>query len=171
MKKIAPSLLLLTSVLALGATVFSQKEFEKYKPRTLAEIPLVNREATDDILRKAKLEEKQDFISKDPFYSRSKVEFTGRQRPVSTEHEELIKIWSKLQRVDKKITSLYENEFLFKEGDKEYWIPVQKPVGEAMLKELKANDMIILFVLHVGGRKAAMKNDFEWLFLSTTYGK
>lgn len=173
MKKIFYFLTLSVFVLTLCGTAFSQKskEFDKYKSRTLAEIPLINREATDGILSKAKLEEKHDFISSDLLHSRARVEFTGQQRPISASHQEMIKMWSKLKNTSKKIMSLYENEFLFKEGDKEYWIPVQKPVEDAMLKELKVNDMITLFVIHVGGRKAAMAKDFEWLFLSTTYDK
>jgi hypothetical protein len=166
-------LLSLTLVLTFCATALSQKaeKPDKYKSRTLAEIPLINREATDAILRKAKLDEKHDFISFDPFYSRVKVEFAGQQRPVSPEHRELMKMWSKLQNVGKKTMSLYESEFLFKEGGREYWIPVQKKVAEAILKELRANDMITLFVVHVGGRKAALKSDFEWLFLSSAFEK
>ena len=173
MKKTLYFLTLSSFVLALCGTAFSQKgkEFEKYKSRTLAEIPLVNREATDRPLSKAKLDEKHDFISSDLLHSRASVEFTGQKRPISTSHQEMIKMWMKLKNTSKKIMSLYENEFLFKEGDQEYWIPVQKPVEEAMLKELKVNDMITLFVIYVGGRKAAMAKNFEWLFLSTTYDK
>lgn len=173
MKKINLFLILLTLVLTLCSTAFSQKEknSDKYKSRTLTDIPLINRANTDEILRKTKLEEKTDFISFDLFHSRVKVQFTGQQRPLSQDHQEMIKMWGKLQNIGKKQTSLYENEFLFKEGDKEYWIPVQKKVAEAMLKEIKADDMITLFVIHVGGRKASMKKDYEWLFLSTAFEK
>jgi len=173
MKKIKLFLIVLSLVLTLCGAAFPQKEknLDKYKSRTLAGIPLINREATDKILREAKLEEKHDFISYDLLYSRVKVQFTGQPRAVSQSHQEMIKMWGKLQKVSKKMTSLYENEFLFREGDKEYWIPVQKKVEEVMLKEIKANDMITLFVVHVGGRKAEMAKDYDWLFLSTAFEK
>ena len=173
MKKINQFLLSLTIILMFCSVAFPQKEknLDKYKSRTLAEIPLINREATDRILTKTKLEEKTAFISYDLLYSRVRVEFTGQQRAVSQEHQDLIKTWSKLQKIGKKVTSLYENEFLFKEGAREYWIPVQKQVEEALLKDVKANDMITLFVVHVGGSKAAMAKDYEWLFLSTEFAK
>jgi hypothetical protein len=173
MKKINRFLILPAFVLLCCGVAFPQKDknFDKYKSRTLAEIPLINREATDKILRDSKLEEKHDFISFDLLYSRARVEFTGQQRAVSPNHQELIKLWGKLQDIGKKTTSLYENEFLFMEGDREYWIPVQKKVEEAMLKEIKANDMMTLFVVHVGGRKAAMTKDYEWLFLATAFAK
>jgi hypothetical protein len=166
-------LLALTVALKFCATAFAQKteKLDKYKSRTLAEIPALNREATDAILRQAKIDEKHGFISYDPFYARVKVEYAGQRRPLTPVHLELMKTWSKLQNVGKKTVSLYENEFLFKEGAKEYWIPVQKKVEEGILKELKANDMITLFVVHVGGSKAAMAKDFEWLFLSNSFEK
>ena len=173
MKKNNLSLFLLALVLTLCSTAFSQKQknSDKYKSRTLAQIPLINRASTDEILRKTKLEDKTDFISYDFLYSRVSVKFTGQQRTVSQDHQEIMKMWSKLQNISKKTTSLYENEFLFRESDREYWIPVQKKVEEAMLKEIKADDMITLFVIHVGGRKAAMAKDYEWLFLSTAFEK
>lgn len=165
-------LLLLTAFISLfSLAVFSQKDSEKYKPRTLAEIPLINRETTDKILSRTKLEDKTDFISFELLHSRIKAEFTGQQRVIPQSRQEMIKMWGKLQNISKKITSLYENEFLFKEGNKEYWIPVQKKVEESILKEIKANDMITLFVIHVGGRKEAMSKDYDWLFLSTAWEK
>ena len=173
MKKTIQLLLLLTFVLIFCATVFSQKDKEqnKYKYRTLSEITMLNRENTAEILRKSKIEEKNDFISFDLFYSRVRLQFIGNPRPVSSDHKELIKTWTKLQNVDEKITNLYENEFLFKECDKEYWIPMQKKVGEAILKEVKTDNMITLFVINIGGRRAAMSKEYDWLFLSTEFEK
>ena len=164
-------LLLSALVLIFCSAAFSQKdnELNKYKFRTLSEITRLNREATDDILRKSKLEERQDFISFDLYYSRVRGKFIGSSRPISSDHKDLIKTWGKLQNVDQKITSLYEYEFLFKECDKEYWIPLQKKVSETIVKKAKANDMITLFVVHVGGRKAAMSKEYDWLFLLTAF--
>lgn len=173
MKKNNQFLLLASLVLIFCSATFSQKDNElgKYKFRTLSEITLLNREATDAILRKSKLEEKQDFIGFDLFYSRARAQFTGSSRPISSDHKDLIRTWEKLQNVDRKVTSLYENEFLFKECDKEYWIPMQRKVSENILKEAKVNDMITLFVIHIGGRKAAMSKEYDWLFLSTAFEK
>ena len=148
-----------------------RRDLEKYKLRTLSDILVINSETTDDILRKTKLEDKSDFISFDLFYSRVRVEFTGKNRSLSTDHKDLIKTWSKLQRTGEKTIKLYEDEFLFKENGSEYWIPVQKKVGDAMLQELKPDDIITLFVIHVGGRKAAMSREYDWLFLSIQFVK
>lgn len=173
MKKYTRYFLLSVMVLTLYSTAFSQKgkEWEKYKYRTLTEITMINRETTDNILRQTKLEEKTDFIGSDLFYSRARVRFTGNLRPISPDHRDLIKTWAKLQNVDSKMINLYENEILFKDCDKEYWIPVPIKPGEAMTKELKPNEMLTLFVVHIGGRKAQMANDYDWLFLTTGFEK
>ena len=173
MKKINRFLLLSALIPVFCSVVFSQKDKErdKYKYRTLSEITMFNRESTDEILRKSKPEERQDFIGLDLFYSRVRVQFIGNSRPISPDHKDLIKTWVKLQNIDQKITNLYENEFLFRECSEEYWIPMQNKVSEAILKQVKANDMITLFVVHVGGRKAAMSKEYDWLFLSTEFEK
>lgn len=173
MKKIIWFLLLLALVGMFYSTAFSQKDkaLDKYKHRTLLEITAFNHANTDEILRKSKLEDQQDFIGVDFFYSRVRVQYLGTPRPISPDHKDLIRTWAKLQNVDQKITSLYEDEFLFKECDKEYWIPMQKKVGEDVLKEIKAKDMITLFVIHVGGRKARMSKEYDWLFLSIEFEK
>ena len=173
MKERSRFLLLSAFVLIFCSAVFPQKDndLNKYKFRTLSEITMINREATDNILLKAKLEEKHDFIGSDLFYSRARVRFLGDSRPISLDHRDLIKTWAKLQNVDSKMVNLYENEFLFKDCDKAYWIPVQKNVSETLLKKVKLNEMISLFVVHVGGRKAAMSREYDWLFLSTAFEK
>lgn len=165
MKKFSQFILVFTFLLIFSIPAFSQnnKDESKYKHRTLLEITNLNREATDDILQKSKPEEKHDFISFDLFYSKVRLQFIGNSRPISQEHKDLITTWAKLQNVDKKITSLYE--------EKEYWIPMQKKVYESLSKQTKMNDMLTLFVIHVGGRKAAMSKEYNWLFLSTAFEK
>ncbi|MBC7901691.1 MAG: hypothetical protein H7070_16750 [Saprospiraceae bacterium] len=165
--------LALLSILAFQSFAFSQEQSSsnKYKPRTLSEIIELNRKATDGILKTAKLEEKNGFIGIDPFYSKVRVEYIGTPRPISDNHLGLITTWSKLQQVNKKFTRLYETEYLFKEGDAEYWIPLQKQIAESMNNELKLGDALTLFVIYVGAEKEKNSKQFESLFLSTAYEK
>ena len=71
------------------STISAQKEsnLDKYKYRTLAEIVTFNKDSTDEILKKSELEEKNDFIGADLFYSRVWVQFIGDERPLSDDHE------------------------------------------------------------------------------------
>ncbi len=164
-------LLLLTIALVGPAFVFAQKDksLDKYKPRTLAEIAAISRKNTEQLLAKTKIGERSDFISLDLFYSRVRLQFLGDVRPLAADHRDLMKTWSKLQNVGKKTTDLYEEEFLFKEGERQYWIPMQKKIGEGLRQEIAPGETTTLFVIHVGGRTAAMSPQFEWLFLSVGY--
>lgn len=160
-------------LILLQSSAFSQKKssFDKYKERSLSEIIELNREGTDQILRKAKIDEQHGFIGIDPFYSKARLQYVGTPRPISPTHQSLIKTWSKLQRVDKKFTSLYENEYLFKEGETEYWIPVQKPGSDRIEADLRSGEMVTLFVIYVGGQKEKNIEDFSSLFLSIAFEK
>lgn len=173
MKKINCFLLYFVFLALFSATAFAQKDKEqnKYKQRTLAELGMFNREYTAENRRKSKMEEKFDFISADPFYSKTRLQFTGSWRPISQDSKDLMRMWGKLLNVDKKFVSLYETELLFKEGDEEFWIPTQKKVSEKIFAEVKTNDMITLYVINIGGRKAAMAKEYSWLYVSTAFEK
>jgi hypothetical protein len=168
-------LYLLSFILLIGfySTTFSQETspWEKYKFRTLSEIIKLNEAGLAQGKELPKLADQWDFISADLFHSQARVTFAGASRPISTIHQELIKHWGTSLRIDQKTLDLYENEYLFKECEKEFWIPVQKQVSEFFPKELKPNDMITLFVIHVGGRKEKNIKEFDWLFLSTEFEK
>lgn len=166
-------MLVISFILLFYSFVFPQKESDLkiFKQRTLLEVTLFNRENTDDILKRTKLEDKTDFIGVDLFHSRARVQFIGNPRIISASHQEVIKIWRKLQHIDEKAVSFYEKEFLFKECDKEYWIPVPKKVGESLEKNLKSGEMVTLFVIHLGGRKEPNVKDFEWIFLANGFEK
>lgn len=164
-------LLTLFSIFLFSSFALSQKrsDKDKYKSRSLGEIIALNRDGTDQILKTAKISDRHGFIGIDLFYSKVRLKYIGLPRPISKEHQGLVKNWEKLQKVDKKFIALYENEFLFKEGDAEYWIPVQKALGEHLVENLKSNDLINLFVVYVGAFKAQDVKDFSSLFLITGY--
>jgi hypothetical protein len=150
---------------------WSQKEWDKYKYRTLAEIISFNRDSTEKILKTAKLDEKQDFIGADLFYSRIRLEYIGTPRTISTNHRDLITLWARLQNIDQKVVELYESEVLVKECGVEYWIPIQKKIADDNLKKLKSGEMVTLFVIYVGERKDVGVMKLDHLFLSTAIEK
>ena len=164
---------LIFAVVFFSSATFSQNQVnaDKYKPRTLAEVVDLNRVGTDPILKKAKLEERQGFIGIDPYFSKAKVQFLGKSRPLSSEHSGLISNWKKLQRVDKKFVSLYENEYLFKEVDIEYWIPLQKEMAISLEQNVKSGETVALFVIYVGAEKESNVSQFSSLFLATAFEK
>ncbi len=104
-----------------------------------------------------------------PFYSAIRVEYTGKSRAISSERLNLFSVWQKSLGVDAKVLTLLESEYLFKECDKEYWIPVQKQVAAYFPKELKIGDKITLYLMAVGGVK--VNNDWESVFLTNEFKK
>lgn len=168
------SLLFMLFILLAGQpAVFSQKQVkaDRYKSRTLADVIDLNREGTDQILKKSKLEDQQGFIGIEPFYSKTTVQYIGSPRPISTEHQGLINHWTKLQRVDKNFVNLYEKECLFKEGETEYWIPVQKELEKSLSETVRSGEFVNLFVIYVGAEKARNMPTFSSLFLATAFEK
>ncbi len=163
-------LFVLSIVWSCHGVVISQKASpDKYTSRTLFDVVELNREGTDQILKKAKLEDRHGFIGIDPFYSKARVQYIGTPRPISSMHQGLMKNWAKLQGVDKKFSSLYEKEYLFKEGDVEYWIPVQKDTSVIINEKLKSGEMLNLYVIYVGAQKEPDDKSFKSLFLSTAF--
>ena len=166
MKKIFSALLLTFAFTLISQTVFAQGfPYQEYKTRTLSELVEM-----DSDVRKIDYEDKKGIlIHAKPFYSAIRVEYTGKSRAISSEKMNLFKLWQGSLGVDAKILTLLENEYLFKECDKEYWIPVQKQVAAYFPKELKDGDRITLYLMAVGGVK--VKDEWDFVFLISEFQK
>jgi hypothetical protein len=123
----------------------------------------------EDINDSEHVQNKGFLINAKPYYSAVRVEFADKSRPISPARLNLIKSWQGTLGIDAKILTLLENEFLFKECDKEYWIPVQKQVAAYFPKELKKGDRITLYLMVVGGVKS--NNGLEGVFLTNEFKK
>jgi hypothetical protein len=55
-----------------------------------------------------------------------------------------------LRTDDKKLAALYEREYLYKEGEDEYWLPTQAPITKYFDKELKPGDKLDLYLISTG---------------------
>lgn len=160
--------LLLTAILSVfSQTIYSQGfPYQEYKTRTLSELI----EMGSDV-KKTDLEDKQGIlIQAKPFYSAIRVEYTGKSRTISSEKINLFKIWQGSLGINAKVLTLLQDEYLFKECDQEYWIPVQKQVAAYFPKELKSGDRITLYLMAVGGVKVK-KNDWDFVFLTNEFKK
>lgn len=161
-------------LLIFSSTIFSQKnksDLDIYKFRTLSEVINFNKQTTDEMLKKTKLEDESAFIGIDLFHSRVRVQYIGKPRPISESHKEMMATWSRLQNIDSKIVKSYETEILVRECDKEYWIPIQAVVGKDFLKKIKIGEMVTIYAVHLGGKKEKMASEYDWLFLASTFEK
>jgi hypothetical protein len=161
-------ILALALILMLNASALSQKS-KKYPVRTLEQIISLNRDGTDQVFAKATLDEPHEFIGIDPMNSMVKLQLVEGPRTISHAHHNSIDLWGKLKRIDKKFLELYTDEFLFKENDIEYWIPIQTKDKDAIASKFHPGDTITLTVLYVGARKEKDESRFHSLFLSTAF--
>ena len=140
--------------------------YDKYLPRTLAELSAMAEEGTKNMPG----DKGQFLIHGKPFYSAVRVKFIGTQKPLVKDELDYLKMWQTSLGYDEEVPKLFENKYLFKECEKEYWVPVQKLIAEYFPKELKPGDMITLYLMFPGGLKKATEN-WNFIFLVNEFRK
>lgn len=161
-------ILIAIGIIVLSSTVtWTQKfPYEEYDPRTLDE--LVAQSAASLM---AVSDKPQMMLDAKPFYSAIRVKFIGTSRPISAKKKSLFKMWQESMGTDAKMLTLLEDEYLFQECGKEYWIAVQKQVAAYFPKELKTGDTITLYLMVIGGLKQSDKDAFDPAFLVNEFRK
>lgn len=165
-------LLLLAFIFVVNLlTTYAQNDFpyDKYKPRTLSETISLDPEGKNADVIIMKKDVPQMVAYTNLLYSQVRVKFMNKSRPFSTDRKETLDLWKKTFGIEDKVFELYENEYLFKECENDYWIPVQKQVAAYFPKELKEGDMVSLFIIRIGGKK--INNNWDWLFLTNEFIK
>lgn len=141
--------------------------FAEYLPRTLSELVAMGEEGGKTMPK----DKGQMIINAKPFYSAVRVKFIGTSKPMVKEEKDYLKMWQSSLGYDEKILTLYENKYLFKECDKEYWIPVQKQVAAYFPKELTEGDIITLYLMYPGGLKLKTTDNWNFIFLVNEFQK
>ena len=166
MKKIIPVALLLILISLFSQTLFAQGGFpyHLYAPRTLAELNELN----DSIKKPDNKDTKNMIISAKPFYSAIRFVYMGKNRKMAKQKWGFFRIWAESLNIKsdtgQKIEDMFEREFLFKECDKEYWIPVQTPAVKDMLRDAKKGERITLYLMMAGG----IETDGKWEYIYFT---
>jgi len=132
----------------LGATALAQGfPWEIFKPRTLKEVISITTKAVrpDDSM----------FLAENQLESKVAVVFTGKSRPITEARKTFIGEWFGMLRSDQKeLAGLYDREYLYKEGDAEYWLPTSKPITKYFDKELKSGDKMDLYLISIGAYRS-----------------
>lgn len=148
MKKHFIFIALLTALLSLPA--YAQNDWHTYPRRAISEIVVQHSVETG---------RKPDFlISADPFPSKTVAVYTGKHRPVAGRTADFIKLWATTRGVPQNAAKLTE-EYLFKEKDKEYWMPVVSKLVPFLEKELKEGDEVMIYYFFLGGYNAKALQD------------
>ena len=134
----------ITVIVLLGTTALAQEfPWEIFKPRTLKEVVSITTKAVrpDDSM----------FLAQNQLESKVGVIFTGKSRPISKARQTFIGMWFGMLRSDQKeMAGLYDREYLYKEGDAEYWLPTSRPITKYFDKELKPGDKMDLYLISIG---------------------
>jgi hypothetical protein len=156
------AVLLLTIFIAQPppAPTFQQSSWEDYERRTLQSIIDMHREG----LRELGKHKDPSLISAKSFPSQIKLGYTGKSRPLAGKRRELVDTWQKTLKgsVPPNLVELFGTEMLFKEGQKEHWILVQKPLVSFLAKEVKPGQIIDTYIIWMGAIKDG--DEWEWLF-------
>ena len=99
------------------------------------------------------------FLATNELPSKMQVIYMGRSRPVLTAHKEFISKWVGIFSRSKEYAQLYDREYLYKEGDDEYWLPTSAPNTKYFDKELKPGDKISLYLISIGAYRAQKEID------------
>jgi hypothetical protein len=127
----------------LAATLYAQSDWHTYPLRSIA-----------DIIQAHSVEASQKadiIVSADPFPSKTVVTYTGKHRPVGEHTKYFIGLWVQTRNVPQENAGLLVEEYLFREKDKEYWMPVHKRLVPYLEKELKEGDEIMIYYFFLGG--------------------
>lgn len=136
-----------------------------YEARSLAD---VIEENSEDFAR-VKEHNQLVFTKGRPY--KAKVVFTGESRPLNDERRGLLAMWMEAYGIDLQYISLFEREYLFKEGAAQHWLPTQKQVAAHFGRELSEGETVEIYVQFVGGKREKDTGRADWLFLVNEFQK
>ncbi|MEO8433312.1 MAG: hypothetical protein ABI596_00325 [Pyrinomonadaceae bacterium] len=96
--------------------------------------------------------------------------YTGESRALSSERNKFIELWATSYYRNPGYANLYNAEFLFKDGNEEHWLPVQKDVAKYFPEELKKGELVDLYLISPGGLRGTNKGKTLWVFLVEQFG-
>jgi len=158
--------IVLSALALICAGGLAQREendpWAKYQHRTIQSIIDVHYGSaldTDPTLAGA---HKNVLLSSDSFPSRTTLVFLGKSRPLQGERAELMSQWGKMMGRTEDLAALFSTEMLFREGSNEFWLPVQRPLLDPLLKEVGIGRPFSACVIWMGGVRT--EGQWDWLF-------
>jgi len=90
------------------------------------------------------------------FRYRFRVTLAGRSRPLEKAVDLLLDEWAKALGHPRSTRALFKHEVLVREGDNEYWLPIQEPLMKPLAKEVKPGGELDLYVMRLGSLPAGV---------------
>ena len=163
-------LLLLSIIAALPLTALAQGfPWEIFKARTIKEVISITTKAVrpDDSM----------FLATNQLESKAEVTFTGQSRPIIDDRKDFIFIWARMLQhpattngsTSEQYAALFDREYLYKEGETEYWLATSRPITKYFDKELKPGDKMTLYLISIGAYRT--KGGVDCVLLVEEYQK
>src|SRR5258705_7174264 len=145
----------------LAATGSAQKNWSRYTPGTLGAVI----EQHDSSIRADHAGKKGPalVVSGDDFPTLARVTYRGDSRPLDPKRREVLREWSLAFLRDTSAVTDFHREYLFQEGKRAMWLPVQDTVASYFARELRPGQPVTLYVIWAGAHYAG--KDITWTFL------
>jgi hypothetical protein len=152
------ALVIATLLCATTQLAAAQGSGDGYRPGTLTSVVERHRSSVDTINGA-----RQNFvISAETFPTRATLIFAGSVRPIADGNRELMMNWAKTMRLDTTLAMAFREEWLFREGKAEYWLPFQTETAESMRLAVQAGDSVTVWARFFGAVRSG--NRTSWVF-------
>jgi hypothetical protein len=149
--------------LVLGVPIgaaHAQSNWARYKPGTIAAVM----ELHDSTIRADHVANQPGLIvSGDGFPTLARVVYRGDSRPLNPRRVDVVRHWGLTFLRDSTIVNDFHREYLFQEGEKLLWLPVQDTVASFFARELHPGQTVTLYVVWFGAYYAG--GDIIWAFI------
>jgi hypothetical protein len=158
MKYSRQALVIAALVCATSHLASAQSSWDGYRRGTLTAVVEQHRSSVDTISGAA-----QNFvISAKTFPTRATLVFAGTVRPIAGRNRELMLQWAKTMSMDTALAMAFREEWLFREGKAEYWLPFQTETAESMREFVQAGDSVMVWARFFGAVRIG--NRTSWVF-------
>jgi hypothetical protein len=149
--------------LLLGAPIdvaHAQSNWGRYKPGTLAAVMQLH----DSTIRADHVANHPGLIvSGEDFPTLARVVYRGDSRPLNPRRIDVMRQWGLTFLRDSSIVNDFHREYLFQEGKRLLWLPVQDTVATYFARELRPGQTVTLYVVWFGAYFAG--EDIIWAFI------
>jgi len=140
--------------------VRAQSNWSRYTAGTIAAIM----QQHDSIIRADHIEKHPSLVvSGDDFPTLATVIYRGDSRPLDSKRLVILRQWSLAFLRDTSMMQDFHREYLFQEGKRLLWLPVQDTVASYFARELHVGQPVSLYVIWAGAYYEG--EDITWTFL------
>jgi hypothetical protein len=98
---------------------------------------------------------------------KTRAVYTGQSRPLDQRRQAFITAFASTSVGNDRYAALYQREYRFTEGGRDWWLPVQSQVAGYFARELKPGQPVTLYVRNAGGFR--LSDSWDWVFLVEEY--